>query len=158
MDCIQNPQGIILTNPTDIANEIYRTQQSSFQRQAPNCDDIVDHPITCLCAIRKYPWHTQDGLILDKRGPRRPQITAQFTRAIYDKCVKRLTKGKAPGPDNISNDTIKTLPPQCHDLIFFFSATAINNVKSLHTGSTVEPSCSTKKKTPHNWPTTDQSR
>ena len=55
MDCIQNSQGTILTNPTDIAHEIYKAQQSSFQRQAPNCDDTIDHPPTCLCAIRKYP-------------------------------------------------------------------------------------------------------
>ena len=120
MDCIQNPQGIMITNPTDIANEIYRTQKSSFQRQAPNCDDTIDHPTSCLCVIRKYPWHTQDGLILDKRGPPSAKITTQFTRATYDRCVKRLTKGKAPGPDNIPNDIIKTLPPQCHDLIFLF--------------------------------------
>ena len=120
MDCIQNSQGIMLTNPSDIANEIYKTQQISFQRQAPNCDDTIDHPYTCVCSIRKYPWHTQDGIMLDKRGPPSPQITPQFTRATYDKCVKRLTKGKAPGPDNIPNDIIKTLPPQCLDLIFLF--------------------------------------
>ena len=120
LDCIQNPQGIIITNPTDIANEIYQSQQTSFQKQAPTCDDTIDHPSSCMCAIRKYPWHTQDGLILDKRGPQGAQISTQFTRAIYDKCVKRLTKGKAPGPDNIPNDIIKTLPSQCHDLIYLF--------------------------------------
>ena len=41
LDCIQNPHGTILTNPLDIAHEIYRTQQSSFQRQAPNCEDTM---------------------------------------------------------------------------------------------------------------------
>ena len=73
-----------------------------------------------MCAIRKYPWHIQDGIILEKRGPQGTQITTQFTRTTYDKCVKRLTKGKAPGPDNIPNDIIKSLPPQCHDLIYLF--------------------------------------
>ena len=92
----------------------------SFQRQAPNCEDTIDHPDTCMCAVRKYPWHTQDGIILEKRGPQGTQITTQFTRTTYDKCVKRLTKGKAPGPDNIPNDIIKTLPPQCHDLMYLF--------------------------------------
>lgn len=29
-------------------------------------------------------------------------------------------KGKTPGPDNIPNDIIKTLPPQWHDLLFLF--------------------------------------
>jgi hypothetical protein len=120
LDCIQNPNRTILTNPSDIAHEIYRTQQSSFQRQAPTCEDSIDHPDTCMCAIRKYPWHTQDGIILEKRGPQGTQITTQFTRTTYDKCVKRLTKGKAPGPDNIPNDIIKILPPQCHDLMYLF--------------------------------------
>jgi hypothetical protein len=120
LDCIQNPNGNILTNPSDIAHEIYRTQKSSFQRQAPNCEDTIDHPETCTCAIRKYPWHTQDGIILEKKGIHGAQITTQFTRTTYDKCVKRLTKGKAPGPDNIPNDIIKTLPPQCHDLMYLF--------------------------------------
>ena len=55
LDCIQNSNGTILTNPADIAQEIYRTQQSSFQREAPNCDDAIDHPDTCMCAVRKYP-------------------------------------------------------------------------------------------------------
>jgi hypothetical protein len=120
LDCLQNSHGIILTNPKDVASEIFHTQQSSSQRQAPNCEDTTDHPATCTCAVRKYPWHTQDGIILDKRGPHGTQITTQFTRTTYDKCIKRLTKGKAPGPDNIPNDIIKTLPPQCHDLIFLF--------------------------------------
>ena len=73
-----------------------------------------------MCVIRKYPWHTEDGLTLDKRRSQNAQISTQFTREIYDNCVKRLTKCKASGPDNISNDIIKTLPPQCQDLMFLF--------------------------------------
>ena len=73
-----------------------------------------------MCAIRKYPWYTQDGIILEKKGPQGTQITTQFIRATYDKCVKRLTKRKAPGPDNIPNDIIKILPLQCHDLMYLF--------------------------------------
>lgn len=64
-----------------------------------------------MCAIRKYPWHTQDGIILDKRGLQNAQINTQLTQKMYDNCVKKLTKGKAPGPDNIPNEIIKTLPP-----------------------------------------------
>jgi len=120
LDCIKNAQGDILTNPQYIANEIYYTQQTSFQRQAPLCSDPIDHPSTCQCAVRKYPWHTHDGIILDKRGHHTTFISTQFTRAIYDNCIKRLTKGKAPGPDNIPNDILKALPPQCQDLIFLF--------------------------------------
>ena len=69
LDCLQNSQGNILTNPTEIANEIFRIQQTSFKKQAPLCDNTTDHPTTCMCAVRKYPWHTQNGFILDKRRP-----------------------------------------------------------------------------------------
>lgn len=120
LDCIQNAQGEILTKPQDIANEIYYTQQTSFQRQIPLCSDPINHPNTCQCAISKYLWHTQNDILLDKRGHHTTSISTQFTRAIYDNCVKRLTKGKASGPDNIPNDILKALPPQCQDLIFLF--------------------------------------
>ena len=66
------------------------------------------------------PIHCFRYILLEKRGPQGTQITTQFTRTTYNKCVKRLTKGKAPGPDNIPNDIIKTLPPQCHALIYLF--------------------------------------
>jgi hypothetical protein len=68
LDCIKNSQDNILTKPSEIANEIFRVQQASFQRQTPICDDTKNHPRTCKCAIRKYPWHSQEGIILDKRG------------------------------------------------------------------------------------------
>ena len=55
LDCLQNLNGHTLTQPTEIAKEIYHTQQNSFQRQAPLCDDVADHPSTCMCAVRKYP-------------------------------------------------------------------------------------------------------
>ena len=120
LDCLQNRLGQILTKPQDIANEIYQTQQLSFQRQAPLYDDVTDHHDTCTCAVRKYPWHTQQGFILEKRGHPNAHISKQFTREIYDSCLKRLTKGKAPGPDNIPNDILKILPPQWQDLLFLF--------------------------------------
>ena len=121
LDCIRNSKGDILTKPQDIANEIYSTQQIiSFQRQIPLCSDTTDHPSSCQCAIRKYPWHTHDGIILEKKRPHTASISTQFTRDIYDNCVKRLTIGKAHCPDNIPNDILKALPPQCQDLIFLF--------------------------------------
>lgn len=79
IDCLHNFQGHNLTAPTDIANEIYNIKQTSFQRQTPICDDIIDHPTTCMCVVGKYPWHTEDGLTLEKRGPPNTQINTQFT-------------------------------------------------------------------------------
>ena len=114
-------QGNILTKPMDIANKIYCIQQTSFQRQSPICDDTTYHLNTCMCAIRKYPCQIQEDIILDKRGPQNAQINTQFIQEIYDNRVKMLTKGKAPGLDNIPNDIlIKVLPQQCQNLIYQF--------------------------------------
>lgn len=51
LDCLRTQQRNILTNP----NEIFHTQTTSFQRQAPLCDDETNHPTMCTCAVRKYP-------------------------------------------------------------------------------------------------------
>ena len=55
LDCLENSHGQTLIYPQDIAQEIYQTQQKSFQRQTPLCDDTTDHPDACTCAVRKYP-------------------------------------------------------------------------------------------------------
>ena len=120
LDCLQNPIGQIITKSEEIARKIYITQQKSFQRQAPLCDDITDHPSTCLCAVRKYPWHLHQGIILEKKGNSNTQISNHFTREVYDCCIKRLTKGKTPGPDNIPNDIIKALPTPWQNLLYLF--------------------------------------
>lgn len=113
LDILHNLQGHFLTKPLDIAKEIYQTQQIWFQRQAPLCGDITDHPKTYTCIIHKYPWHTHQGFILDK-------ISNQFTREIHDNCIKWLTRGKTPSPNNIANNIFKALPTQCQDLLFLF--------------------------------------
>ena len=59
-------------------------------------------------------------MILEKRGHPNTQISNKFTREVYDACIKRLTRGKAPGPDNIPNDIIKALPSQWHNMLFLF--------------------------------------
>ena len=79
-------------------------------------------------------WHTQQGIILDKRGPPIAQIWRQFTREVYDGCIKRLTKDKAPGLDNIPNDKIKALPTPWQDILFLF-------IKQ----------CSEQRSIPHYW-------
>ena len=73
-----------------------------------------------MCAIHKYLWHTNKDIILEKRGPQNTQISKQFIPEVYDSCIKRPTRGKAPEPNNISNDIIKSLPSQWYDLLFLF--------------------------------------
>ena len=79
-----------------------------------------DHPSTCMCAVRKCPKHTHNGFILDKRGPQNTQMHIQFTWEVCDNYFRRLTWGETPRHDNTPNDIIKTLPTQCHDLLFLF--------------------------------------
>jgi hypothetical protein len=73
-----------------------------------------------MCAVRKYPWHIPNGIILDKRGPPTSQIYTHFSQEVYDKCLRKLARGKTLGPDNIPNEIIKALPPQCQDMLFLF--------------------------------------
>ena len=120
LDCLQNQHSQVITKSDDIAREIYIIQQKSSYRQAPLCDDIIDHPNTCLCAVRKYPWHSQQWIIFEKRGNHNIHISTQFTREVYDCCIKHLTKGKTLGPDDIPNDIIKALPTSWQDLLYLF--------------------------------------
>ena len=73
-----------------------------------------------MYTIRKYLRHTYNGFRQDKRGPHTTQICTQFTWEVYNNYLRWLTWGKAPGLDNIPNNIIKTLPPQCQDLFFLF--------------------------------------
>ena len=109
------------TKPTWTYN--YQPQRSS-QRNIPHTKTTF-HDKLCYAKILRTTHkhacvHTHQGIILDKRGPSNTQIGKQFNREIYDSCLKRLTKGKAPGPNNIPNDIIKTLLTPCQDLLFLF--------------------------------------
>ena len=90
---------------------MYCTQQTSFQRQTPLYDDVIDHPNTCMCIVYKYPWHTPNDIILVNKGPKTMQIYTQFTRKVYNNYLRRLTRGKTLEPNNIPNDIIKALSP-----------------------------------------------
>ena len=92
-----------------------------------------------------------------KKGTTRHTNTTHFTRTIYDKCVKRLTKGKAPGPDNIPTNIIKILPPQCHDLMYLFFHHCYKQREIPTQWKQSKTILLHKKKTPPNWPTTSQS-
>lgn len=57
---------------------------------------------------------------LHNRCPTPTPIFEQFTRALYDGCLKLLSKGKTPCLDNIPNDILKILPDICHAMLFLF--------------------------------------
>ena len=65
-DCITYEHNNILTNPVDIANEIYKQQSISNRPTVPICYHQPEHTPYCTCEIRQYPWHDLDGFVIDK--------------------------------------------------------------------------------------------
>jgi hypothetical protein len=107
LDSIQDRQGNILTNPKDIAEEIYIQQSILNQLAIPTCYHQPNHDPECVCEVRQYPWHDLDGFILEKRGDTNASIANTFDKNTYDLCLKYLSNNKAPGPDNIPNSILK---------------------------------------------------
>jgi hypothetical protein len=118
LDSIKDRQGNILTNPKDIAEEIYIQQSILNQPTTPTCHHQPNHDQNCVCGLRQYPWHDLDGFVLEKRGEINASIAHTFDRLTYDLCLKYLGNNKAPGPDNIPNSILKNMPKQFHDLLF----------------------------------------
>jgi hypothetical protein len=118
IDSIQDRQGNILTNPEDIAEEIYIQQSILNQPAIPTCHHQTTHNNKCVCGVRQYPWQDLSGFILEKRGDINASISNTFDRITYDLCLKYLGNNKAPGPDNIPNSILKNMPHQFHDLLF----------------------------------------
>jgi hypothetical protein len=137
LDCITDRYNNILTNPSDIANEIYIQQSSSNSPTVPTCYHQPEHIANCTCGVRQYPWHDLDGLVLDKRGDPQTPLYTYFDKATYDICLKNLANNKAPGPDKIPNIILKNLPENFHKLLFYFLPTVTSNNKFQYHGKQV---------------------
>jgi hypothetical protein len=107
LDSIKNRQGNILTNPEDIATEIYIQQSILNQPATPTCHHQPNHDSKCICGVWQYPWHDLDRFVLEKRGNINASFVDTFYRITYDLCLKYLGNNKAPGSDNISNSILK---------------------------------------------------
>jgi hypothetical protein len=118
LDSIKDRQNNILTNPKDIAEEIYIQQSILNQPTIPTCYHQPNHDEKCVCGVRQYPWHDLNGFVIEKRGEINASIVNTFDRTTYDLCLKYLGNNKAPGPYNIPNSILKNLPQQFHDLLF----------------------------------------
>jgi hypothetical protein len=118
LDSIKDRQGNILTNPKDIAKEIYIQQPILNQPALPTYHHQPNHDQKCVCGVRQYPWHDLNGFVLEKRGEINASIANTFDRTTYDLCLKYLRNNKAPGPDNIPNSILKNMLQQFHDLLF----------------------------------------
>ena len=120
LDCISDKHKNILTNPTDIANEIHNQQSISNRPTVPTCYYQPEHPPKCTCGVRQYPWHDLDGFVIDKRGDPQTPLHNYFDRLTYDICLKHLANNKTPGPDKIPNIILKNMPESFHELLYLF--------------------------------------
>jgi hypothetical protein len=118
LDSIRDRQGNILTNPKDIAEEIYIQQSILNQPAIPTYHHQPNHDQNCVCGAKQYPWHDLNGFVLEKRGETNASIESTFKRITYNLCLKYLGNNKAPRPDNIPNSILKNMPKQFHDLLF----------------------------------------
>ena len=110
----------ILTNPTDIANEIHIQQTISNSPTVPTCYHQSEHFSKCTCGVRQYPWHDIGGLVIEKRSNPQTPIHEYFDQETYDRCLQNLANNKAPGPDKIPNIILKNMPENFHKLLFLF--------------------------------------
>jgi hypothetical protein len=95
LESLKDRQGNILTNPEDIAEEIYIQQSILNQPAIPTCHHQPTHNREYICGIRQYPWHDLNGFVLEKRGDIHASITNTFDRITYDLCLKYLGNNKA---------------------------------------------------------------
>lgn len=127
--------GNILTKFGDIANELYQTQQSSFHRQTLLCKDTTDHPNKCMCSVRKYPWHTNNGFNLYKRSPNHTNqhtIYAKHLRQLYQKTNPRQSPRARLYPI-WHHQSLTTTMPRYHILILPTLLQTMRNPKLLET-------------------------
>lgn len=116
LDSIIDRQNKILTNPEDIASEIYIQQSISNRHIVHTCQYQNTHPLHCTCGVRQYPWHDLDGYIIDKREEPHTPLHTYFDQETYDFCLKNLSNNKTPCPDKIPNSILKNMPPRFHKL------------------------------------------
>jgi hypothetical protein len=106
LDSILDTNNNLLTNPIDIADEIYIQQSKINASTIKTCEHQPQNHPDYTCQVRQYPWHELNGFILRTRGNNNASISALFTRETYDTCVKHLSKHKTPGPDQIPNSIL----------------------------------------------------
>ena len=81
LDSIIDRQNNILTNPEDIAWEIYTQQSISNRPTVPTCHYQHTHPLHCTCGVRQYPWHDlRETQLTNEENPKSP-----YTRTLTKK-------------------------------------------------------------------------
>jgi hypothetical protein len=94
LDSLLDTNNNTLTNPLDIADEIFIQQSKINTPTVQLCKQQPHHPHNCTCQVRQYPWHDLNGFTLENRRDANSTIATLFTREIYDLCVKTYQKIK----------------------------------------------------------------
>ena len=55
-----------------------------------------------------------------EKKPHNPKMSENLSQEMFDNCLKKLARGKIPGPDNIPNEILKAFHPTFHDILFLF--------------------------------------
>ena len=85
-------------NPEDITNKIHIQQSISKRPTVPTCYYLPNRPPECTCAIRQYPWHDLEGLILEKWNDPQISLYTYFDLETYNLCPKNLANNKCRNP------------------------------------------------------------
>ena len=150
LDCLIDRYNSILTNPQDIALEIYAQQSISNRPIVPTCYYQPDHTQQCICGVRQYPWHDLNGYTIEKRGDTSIPLYTYLHQETYDICLKNLANGKIPGPDKIPNVILKSMLPRFHKLLLLFFKHCYKQKQIPESWKTSLTVLLYKKENPHN--------
>lgn len=75
--------------------------------------------MTCHYATQKYPWHNQDGLVFEPKGPKRPSCQTTLSAKSLIK-PQEASKRQSLIPDNIPNEILETIPTSFYGMFFLF--------------------------------------
>ena len=105
--------------PDTMANNIHSSQLKFFERQALICSHPTYHLMNACLQLDNTIGKSK------KVHPRKknlltPPLTSIITKITYDKCLKNLSKGETPRPNEIPKDILNTPSNNFHIMIFVF--------------------------------------
>ena len=135
----------ILTNPEEIAHEIYVQQSISNMPTVPTCHYQPDHPQRYTCGVRQYPWHDIDGYTIEKRGESLISLHTYLDQETYDICLQQLANGKNPCQIKSLTSYYKICHQDSTHSFYCSLPIVTNKNKSLSPGKQASPYSYTKR-------------
>ena len=102
----------------NITIEIHIQQSISNRLTVPTYYYLLDHLFECTYAIRQYPWHDLEGLLLEKYGNPQIPLDTYFDQKTYNLYPTNLANIKIRSPNKNPNCILKNIP-QKFQIIFF---------------------------------------